>query len=44
MGLLREAGHCAVIVMVGVRVCRIVVSLVEGGLKVFLGEGISDVK
>ena len=44
MGLLREAGHCAVIVMVGVRVCRIVVSMVEGGFKVFLGEGVSNVK
>ena len=44
MGLLREAGHCAVVVMVGVCVCCVVVSLVESGLKVFRGEGISDVK
>ena len=39
-----KADHFAVVVVVWVHVCRVVVGLVEGGLKVFLGKCICDVK
>ena len=44
MGLLREAGHGAVVVMVWMCVGRVVVGLVECRLVIVFGESVRDVQ